>query len=181
MHILDTAKPTTDEDLQQTVLLCGVRDVRDYRIHNGDNQVITGGSAFNIKSKSLRLGNFSHDHVAALYAQHTEETGQAFENGVIDYVFEQTNGQPWLVNALANEACFEKGVGRDRSRPITLTDMAVPVNGSSRGGISTSTSWPTSCGSPGYAKSSVSSWGTISNPASPRPVKTTSSTCRTWD
>ncbi len=116
--------PDRPDAFPQTVLLCGVRDVRDYRIHNGDHQVITGGSAFNIKSKSLRLGNFSHSNVAALYAQHTEETGQAFEAGVIDYVFEQTNGQPWLVNALANEACFEKGVGRDRRCPITPAIMA---------------------------------------------------------
>jgi len=91
----------------QTALLCGVRDVRDYRVYNGDNQIITGGSAFNIKSKSLRLGNFSHGDVATRYAQHTEETGQAFEVGVIDYVFEQTGGQPRLVNALGYEACFE--------------------------------------------------------------------------
>nr|VFJ66029.1 MAG: AAA-like domain-containing protein [Candidatus Kentron sp. FM]VFK19984.1 MAG: AAA-like domain-containing protein [Candidatus Kentron sp. FM] len=108
----------------QTVLLCGVRDVRDYRIHDGDNQVITGGSAFNIKSKSLRLGNFSREDVASLYAQHTEESGQPFEAGVLDYVFEQTAGQPWLVNALGNEACFEMKAGRDRTRPITLEIMA---------------------------------------------------------
>jgi len=84
-----------------------VRDVRDYRIHDGDNRIITGGSAFNIKSKSLRLGNFSRQDVATLYTQHTEATGQAFEAGVIDYVFEQTAGQPWLVNAVGYEACFE--------------------------------------------------------------------------
>ena len=84
-----------------------MRDVRDYRIHDGDNRIITGGSAFNIKSKSLRLGNFSRQDVATLYTQHTEATGQAFEAGVIDYVFEQTAGQPWLVNAVGYEACFE--------------------------------------------------------------------------
>jgi len=116
--------PDRPHAFPQTVLLCGVRDVRDYRIHDGDNQVITGGSAFNIKSKSLRLGNFSHEDVALLYAQHTEETGQVFETGVIDYVFEQTAGQPWLVNALAYEACFEMEVGRNRTQPITLTIMA---------------------------------------------------------
>jgi len=82
--------PDRPHAFPQTVLLCGVRD---YLIHNGDNQVITGGSAFNIKSKSLRLGNFSHDHVATLYAQHTEETGQAFESGVIDYVW---YSGPWM-------------------------------------------------------------------------------------
>nr|MCW1966779.1 AAA family ATPase [Anaerolineae bacterium] len=42
-----------------TVILCGVRDVRDYRIHTSDKEIITGGSAFNIKAVSLRLGDFS--------------------------------------------------------------------------------------------------------------------------
>ncbi len=43
---------------------------------------------------------------------------------MIDYVFGQTAGQPWLVNALGYEACFEMKTGRDRSRPISLTTMA---------------------------------------------------------
>nr|VFK13251.1 MAG: AAA domain-containing protein [Candidatus Kentron sp. LPFa] len=123
--------PDRPHAFPQTVLLCGVRDVRDYRIHigdgQGDNQIITGGSAFNIKSESLRLGNFRHEDVAVLYAQHTEETGQLFEEGVtanvIDYVFEQTGGQPWLVNALGYEACFRTKENRDRARPITLEIM----------------------------------------------------------
>jgi hypothetical protein len=42
----------------QSVILCGVRDVRDYRMRSGDQEIITGGSAFNIKAKSLRMGNF---------------------------------------------------------------------------------------------------------------------------
>ncbi|WP_133511795.1 AAA family ATPase [Candidatus Thiosymbion oneisti] len=116
--------PDRPQAFPQTVLLCGVRDVRDYRIHDGDHQIITGGSAFNIKSKSLRLGNFSHEDVATLYIQHTEATGQRFEAGVIDYVFEQTGGQPWLVNAMGYEACFEMKAGRDRTQPISLTIMA---------------------------------------------------------
>ena len=42
-----------------SVVLCGVRDVRDYRIYStARNAVVLGGSAFNIKSKSLRLGGF---------------------------------------------------------------------------------------------------------------------------
>ena len=44
----------------QSVVLCGVRDVRDYRIHSrSENAAITGGSAFNIKAESLRLGDFT--------------------------------------------------------------------------------------------------------------------------
>ena len=107
----------------QTVLLCGVRDVRDYRIHTAGGEIITGGSAFNIKSDSLRLGNFHHEDVVTLYGQHTQKTGQAFEDGVFDYVFEQTNGQPWLVNALGREACFKDRSARDRTCPITMEIM----------------------------------------------------------
>ena len=43
----------------QSVVLCGVRDVRDYRIHSrAEKAIIAGGSAFNVKARSLRLGDF---------------------------------------------------------------------------------------------------------------------------
>ncbi len=103
----------------QSILLCGVRDVRDYRIHSSrEKAIITGGSAFNIKAKSLRVGNFDRDDVRLLLAQHAEETGQAFEAPAQSLVWEYTRGQPWLVNALAYEACFEMKEGRDRSKPV---------------------------------------------------------------
>ena len=103
----------------QSVVLCGVRDVRDYRIRSASaNAVVAGGSAFNVKAKSLRLGNFSRDETLALLGQHTAETGQAFTAGALEAVWAQTRGQPWLVNALAAEACFEDKAGRDRSQPI---------------------------------------------------------------
>jgi len=102
-----------------TIVLCGVRDVRDYRIHSDQEKtVITGGSAFNIKAESLRLGNFSRLEVLALYRQHTEETGQAFETGALDKAWDLTGGQPWLVNALAYETCFRMPEGQDRSMPV---------------------------------------------------------------
>jgi hypothetical protein len=111
--------PDTELD-RATVVLCGVRDVRDYRIHSDQEKtVITGGSAFNIKAESLRLGNFSRQEVEALYRQHTEDTGQAFEAGALDKAWKLTAGQPWLVNALAYEACFRMEEGRDRSMPVT--------------------------------------------------------------
>ena len=76
------------------VILCGVRDVRDYRIHTSDSEIITAGSAFNIKAESLRLGNFVSDEVEKLLLQHTELTGQRFEPSAVDYLWEQTQGQP---------------------------------------------------------------------------------------
>ncbi len=56
---------------------------------------------------------------SALLMQHTEETGQAWTEEALDEVWRLTQGQPWLVNALAYEACFENKTGRDRSRSIT--------------------------------------------------------------
>ena len=106
-------------EFPQSVMLCGVRDVRDYRIHSGSaNAIIAGGSAFNVRAESLRLGDFSRDEVTALLGQHTAETGQAFTAGALETVWERTQGQPWLVNALAYDACFRHRAGRDRSRPI---------------------------------------------------------------
>ena len=108
----------------QSVVLCGVRDVRDYRIHSGSQkEIIAGGSAFNIKAESLRLGDFSRDEVLALLAQHTEETGQAFTAEASERIWTQSQGQPWLVNALAAQACFRNPSGRDRSRSITANDI----------------------------------------------------------
>jgi len=105
----------------QSIILCGVRDVRDYRLHsNREKTIITGGSAFNIKAKSLRLGNFVQNEVETLYAQHTKETGQQFENEALDLVWILTQGQPWLVNALGYEVSFEMKQNRDRSIPITV-------------------------------------------------------------
>ena len=104
----------------QSVILCGVRDVRDYRIRSGaTNEIITGGSAFNVKATSLRLGDFAEAEVRALLGQHVAETGQRFAEAALQTVWELTAGQPWLVNALAQEACFEQPAGRDRSREIT--------------------------------------------------------------
>jgi hypothetical protein len=67
---------------------------------------------------------FSFDEVRALYQQHTDETRQIFEAEALDKAWNLTAGQPWLVNALAYEACFRMSEGRDRSRPITCEMIA---------------------------------------------------------
>ena len=103
-----------------SVILCGVRDVRDYRIHTGSGEIITGGSAFNVKAESLRLGNFTQADIVDLYGQHTDVTGQHFADEVLDLLWKDTSGQPWLVNALGQEACFMLAEGKDRSRTIDV-------------------------------------------------------------
>ena len=116
--------PRRPQGFPQSVVLCGLRDVRDYRTHlEPGKEVVAGGSPFNIRAESLRLGDFDREEIQALLSQHTEVTGQAFAPEVFDTVWEQTRGQPWLVNALAYDACFRNRPGRDRSRTITAADL----------------------------------------------------------
>jgi len=50
----------------QSIILCGVRDVCDYRIVLSNQDIITGGSAFNIKTESLHFGNFTKEEIHQL-------------------------------------------------------------------------------------------------------------------
>ena len=109
--------PMRPDAFPQCVVLCGLRDVRDYRIRSTS-------SPFNIVAESLRLGDFTQEETLALLGQHTGETGQAFTDGAREAIWTQTLGQPWLVNALAYETCFRRKAGRDRSRAITADDVA---------------------------------------------------------
>ena len=99
----------------QTIVLCGVRDVRDYRIVLSNQDIVTGGSAFNIKAKSLRLGNLTKEEIHDLYMQHTAATGQEFDEACFPMIWEATEGQPWLVNALGYEVTMKMKENRDRS------------------------------------------------------------------
>ncbi|MCL2058196.1 MAG: AAA-like domain-containing protein [Oscillospiraceae bacterium] len=110
------------EEFPQSIVLCGVRDVRDYRIHQSGGEIITGGSAFNIKTESLRMGNFSPEESKALWLQHTRDTGQVFDDAIFPELWEDTYGQPWLINALGYEITWKLRRNRDRSRKITLQD-----------------------------------------------------------
>ncbi|WP_433443628.1 hypothetical protein [Nonomuraea sp. CA-141351] len=44
---------------------------------------------------------------AELYGQHTQAAGQEFAKDAVDRAFELTQGQPWLVNALAHVIIVE--------------------------------------------------------------------------
>jgi hypothetical protein len=107
-----------------SVVLCGLRDVRDYKAASGGEPHRLGtASPFNIKLESLRLGDFNQDEVRELYAQHTTETGQPFTEQALARAFELTAGQPWLVNALAREITEELAV--PASEPLTLEHVEV--------------------------------------------------------
>lgn len=105
-----------------SVILCGLRDVRDYKAAaGGDPSRLGTASPFNIKLESLRIGDFTPDEVAELYAQHTADTGQEFTPEALARAVELTAGQPWLVNALAKEIVEELAV--PATEPVTVEHM----------------------------------------------------------
>ena len=86
-----------------SLALVGLRDVRDYKVASGGSESLHTSSPFNIKVESLTLRSFTADELALLYAQHTAETGQLFSPDALTRAFHLTQGQPWLVNALARQ------------------------------------------------------------------------------
>lgn len=90
-----------------SLALIGMRDVRDYKVTSGGSTRLQTASPFNIKVKSLTLRNFNASEVSQLYRQHTEATGQPFTPEALQAAFDLTQGQPWLVNALAKEVVEE--------------------------------------------------------------------------
>ncbi len=91
-----------------SVMLCGLRDVREYKAASGGDATRLGtASPFNVKVKSLTLATFRDDEVRVFLMQHTAETGQRFDDDAISRVGELAGGQPWLVNALVSEIIYE--------------------------------------------------------------------------
>jgi ATPase family associated with various cellular activities (AAA) len=115
--------PDRPEAFPQSVGLIGLRDVRDYKVASGGSENLNTASPFNIKVQSLILRNFSSDEVAELYGQHTQATGQSFTAAAIDFAFGLTQGQPWLVNALAKEVV--EVVLPDVTKEITIDHLQV--------------------------------------------------------
>lgn len=103
-----------------SVVLVGLRDVRDYKVKvRQELQSYGTSSPFNIKSDSLFLKNFSKEEAFQLLEQHTRETGQVFPLEVSEEIFRLSGGQPWLTNALARQM-ISKILKDDYSQPITL-------------------------------------------------------------
>ncbi|MFN7760853.1 MAG: AAA-like domain-containing protein [Pseudanabaena sp.] len=109
--------PNRPQGFPQSVALVGMRDVRDYKYASGGSDRLNTSSPFNIKVRSFTLSNFSIAEVRNLYQQHTEATGQIFTEEAIELAFHLTQGQPWLVNAIAKE--ITEYIAKDPHIPIT--------------------------------------------------------------
>ena len=83
-----------------SIALVGMRDLKDYITASKGGVPVNPGSPFNIKADSATIGNFNRENVEHLFTQRTEETGQKITDEALDYVWDQSRGQPWIVNSL---------------------------------------------------------------------------------
>ncbi|MDR2056838.1 MAG: hypothetical protein LBP83_00860 [Dysgonamonadaceae bacterium] len=83
-----------------SIALVGMRDLKDYITQPKGGIAPNPGSPFNIKEDSAVLANFQREDIAHLFAQRTSETGQLITQEALDYVYEQSKGQPGIVNSL---------------------------------------------------------------------------------
>jgi hypothetical protein len=96
-----------------------MRDLKDYITLAKGGIPVNPGSPFNIKEDSATIGNFSRNNAEYLFAQRTEETGQQITREALDYVWEQSRGQPWIVNYLFKRATI-RILDRESRETVTL-------------------------------------------------------------
>jgi len=104
-------KKQTDKALY-SVGLVGIRNI---------TKLIVGGvSPFNIADQ-VKLPPFTLKNVRDLYGQYTEETNQPFTEDAVKKVYEETTGQPWLVNRLGTILTVD--IKPETTDPITAEDV----------------------------------------------------------
>ena len=106
-----------------SMALVGMRNIRDYKAQiRPDSQTLGSASPFNIIAEAMTLANFTPSEIGQLYQQHTEATGQVFEPAALERVAWWTEGQPWLVNAIARQA-IEKDLRNDFNQTVTAAHI----------------------------------------------------------
>ncbi|MDR0622052.1 MAG: ATP-binding protein [Deltaproteobacteria bacterium] len=106
-----------------SLALVGMRNICDYLTSYHPESVgqhLT--SPFNIVAERMTLANFTQEQIGELYGQHSEATGQVFHDKAIEQAWYWTEGQPWLVNALARQT-VEVILKNDYSFPVTAENI----------------------------------------------------------
>ncbi|MDR0794997.1 MAG: hypothetical protein LBE79_02940, partial [Tannerella sp.] len=105
-----------------SIALVGMRDLKDYITASKGGVPPNPGSPFNIKADSAVLSNFHKEDIAHLFAQRTAENGQQITPEALDYVYEQSNGQPWIVNSLLMRATM-RILSQESVETVTLNHI----------------------------------------------------------
>jgi hypothetical protein len=109
-------KKQTDKALY-SVGLVGIRNI---------TKLIVGGvSPFNIADQ-VKLPPFTLRNVRDLYSQYTEETNQPFTEDAVKKVYEETAGQPWLVNRIGTILTVD--IKPETTEPITKEDVEKAID-----------------------------------------------------
>jgi len=95
-----------------SVGLVGIRNI---------TQLTVGGiSPFNI-ADHVEIPSFTLKNIRDLYQQYTQETHQPFTEEAVQKVYEQTQGQPWLVNRLGS--ILTKKIKPETTDPVETDDV----------------------------------------------------------
>ncbi|MDR3249027.1 MAG: ATP-binding protein, partial [Treponema sp.] len=104
------------------IALVGMRDLKDYITASKGGVPVNPGSPFNVKEDSASLTNFQKGDVVKLFAQRTAETGQQITAEALDYVYDQSRGQPWIVNSLFKRATM-RVLREDSTETVTIEHL----------------------------------------------------------
>jgi hypothetical protein len=107
------------ETKQKTLYSVGLVGIR-----NITKLIVGGVSPFNIADQ-VDLPPFSLKNVSDLYSQYTRETNQPFTREAVQKVYEETGGQPWLVNRLGTILTLDVKPGT--TAPINEKDVDTAI------------------------------------------------------
>jgi hypothetical protein len=100
-----------------------MRNIRDYKAEvRPDGDTLGSASPFNIVTETMTLANFTPAEIGHLYQQHTDASGQPFEPAAVERVAYWTEGQPWLVNAIALQV-IEEDLRGDFTQTVTAAHI----------------------------------------------------------
>lgn len=128
--VIDEFEETPAEVLSD--LLHAFRNIYQYKQHHALHAlilvgvstlaelVVSSASPFNVVDQ-LHLPYFTLAEVEELIQQYVTESGQPFADEVIKAIYDNTQGQPGLVNALCQH--LVEVVATDRSQPVRMTDF----------------------------------------------------------
>ncbi|MEM7128083.1 MAG: AAA-like domain-containing protein [Chloroflexota bacterium] len=109
-------KNAPNNDAVHSIILVGVRNIAS--LLQGTQ------SPFNIADQ-FTVPYFSKEEILELYTQYSAESNQAFALDVIESIVRETEGQPFLVNRLAQ--LLTQDIVPDRSQTVTRQDLDIAL------------------------------------------------------
>ncbi len=94
-------------------------------IRNITKLIVGGVSPFNIADQ-VKFPSFTLKNVSDLYNQYSQETNQPFTEDAVKKVYEETGGQPWLVNRLGTILTIN--IKPETTEPITTKDVEKAID-----------------------------------------------------